>query len=88
MIEGTIIDKGLHMATVIVASGLFTVSYTAYRKKQNTKFMYICLAFAVFAVKEATLAVNALHLHNVTLTAAAHILNLAILGLFFKGTVQ
>lgn len=89
LIEGTLIDKGLHLITVAVASGLFAVSYTAYRKKkQNSKFMYICLAFAVFAVKEAIIAVNALHMHNVTLTAVAHVLNLAILGLFFKGTVQ
>lgn len=88
MLEGTLVDKGLHIATVVAATGLFTVSYTAYRKKNNQKFMYICLAFAVFAVKETLIAINALHLHSVTLTAATHLLNLAILGLFFKGTVQ
>lgn len=88
MLEGTLVDKGLHSLTVVAATGLFTVSYTAYRKKQNSKFMYICLAFAVFAGKETLIAVNALHLNSVTLTATAHLLNLAILGLFYKGTVQ
>lgn len=88
MLEGTLLDKGLHILTVVAATGLFTVSYTAYRKKYNTKFMYICLAFAVFTVKETMIAVNTLHLQSVTLTAAAHLLNLAILGLFFKGTVE
>jgi hypothetical protein len=88
MLEGTLIDKGLHIATVVAATGLFTVSYIAYRKKNNRKFMYICLAFAVFAVKETLIAVNALHLNNVALTATVHLLNLAILGLFFKGTVE
>jgi hypothetical protein len=88
MLEGTLLDKGLHLVTVAASAALLTVSYTAYRKKGNRKFMYICLAFAVFAVKEAIIAINALHLESVTLTAAAHILNLAILGLFFKGTVS
>lgn len=87
MLEGTLLDKGLHIVTVAVSAALLTVSYTAYRKKNNKKFMYICLAFAVFSLKEAVIAVNALHLHSVTLTTVAHLLNLAILGLFFKGTV-
>ena len=88
MIEGTLLDKGLHIITVVAATGLFTVSYTAYRKKHNKKFMYICLAFAVFAAKETLIAINALHLNSVFLTASAHLLNLAILGLFYKGMLQ
>lgn len=88
MIEGTLLDKGLHMITVVAAAGLFTVSYTAYKKQENKKFLYILAAFAVFAVKETLIAVNALHVQSPTLTTAAHLLNLAILGLFYRGTVQ
>ncbi|AOV94520.1 hypothetical protein AQV86_01175 [Nanohaloarchaea archaeon SG9] len=88
MLEGTLLDKGLHMITVVAATGLFTVSYTAYKKQENKKFLYILLAFAVFALKETLIAINSLHVNSATLTTAAHLLNLAILGLFYRGTVQ
>ena len=88
MIEGTLFDKGLHMITVMAAAGLFAVSYTAYKKQENKKFLYILAAFAVFAIKETLIAVNALHVQSPALTTGAHLLNLAILGLFYRGTVQ
>ncbi|MFB6114882.1 MAG: hypothetical protein ABEK04_01210 [Candidatus Nanohalobium sp.] len=88
MFEGTAPDIALHIVTVLVAAGLFTVSYKAYVKKQNKKFLYICMAFAVFAVKELLIALDTLYFSNPATVAGVHLLNLAILALFFRGTVK
>jgi len=74
--------------TVFVSTALFAVSYRAYSKKHNKKFMYVCTAFGVFMVKEVVIGVNALYFDLSIITAGIHMLNLAILALFFKGTVQ
>jgi len=50
--------------------------------------MYVCTAFGVFMVKEVVIGVNALYFDLSIITAGIHMLNLAILALFFKGTVQ
>ncbi|MFB6174699.1 MAG: hypothetical protein ABEJ87_01840 [Candidatus Nanohalobium sp.] len=87
MFEGSGPDLLLHLLTTSVAAVLFAVSYRAYRKKENSKFIYICAAFGVFAVKEGVIAANT-ELVRPELTAAVHVLNLTILGLFFRGTIK
>lgn len=88
MIEGTTLDLVLHMATVAAALGLFGVSYTAYRKKENEKFLYVCAAFAVFSVKEGIVMADILGYGADAIIGVSHVLNLVILGLFFRGTVK
>lgn len=88
MIEGTPLDLALHAATVAAALALFAVSYRAYRKKENEKFMYVCAAFGVFALKEAVVTASVSGLSIGFLTGLSHVLNLVILALFFRGTVK
>lgn len=88
LLEGTSIDTFLHIATMLTATALFAVSYRAYLKKHNKKFLYVLLAFAVFAVKEALITVSVIGSSPFPLTGLSHILNLVILGLFFMGTVR
>ncbi len=87
MFEGTQVDILLHVVTVLTASALFLVSFKAYRRKENGKFLYICLAFGVFSLKEFVLAANIL-MESSAVTAAVHLLNLLILALFFRGTLK
>ena len=86
--EGTIADVGIHVVTLIVASALFIVSVRAYRRKRNKKFLYVCGAFAVFAVKETLLTANIVLFGFPSVTGVTHLLNLVILGLFFYGVVR
>lgn len=88
MFEATIFDKTLHIITFAVATSLFALSYRAYKKKRNEKFLYVCIAFGVFAVKEGLVTTNSILLDSTNATAVVHILNLVILGLFFRGTVK
>lgn len=88
MIEGTTLDLGLHSLTVAAALALFAVSYRAYMKKENEKFLYVCAAFGVFAVKESVVTASVMGLSTGFLTGLSHILNLVILALFFRGTVK
>lgn len=88
MLDGTVLDIVLHMATLLVASGLVAVSYIAYVKKQNEKFFYVCIAFGVFCIKEILITVNTLYDTSPTVGATVHVLNLVILTLFFRGTVK
>jgi len=88
LFEGTTVDLVMHATTVVVAVALFTVSYRSYTKKQNEKFLYVCLAFGVFAVKEALVTLNILNMAFTGITWVSHFLNLVILGLFFRGTVK
>lgn len=88
MLEGTTVDMLMHVTTVVVAAILFAVSYRSYMKKQNEKFLYVCAAFAVFAVKEALVTLSILNMAFTGITWVSHFLNLVILGLFFRGTVK
>ncbi len=87
-LEGSMIDLGLHIVTVAVALLLFLIALKAYRKKQSRKFGFVCAAFGVFALKELLIALNILSFSLGLLTGIAHLLNLAILGLFFYGVVR
>lgn len=88
MIEGTQIDTILHILTFLVATALFLVSLRSYRKKGNEKFLYVCSAFGVFALKEAIITGSIIGVQFGGLTGVTHVLNLVILGLFFRGTVK
>lgn len=88
MLNATALDIALHTVTMLVASVLVAVSYIAYVKKQNEKFLYVCIAFGVFCIKEILITINTLYEVSVTGGAVVHVLNLVILALFFRGTVK
>lgn len=88
MFEGTTIDTALHLVTFAVAVILLAVSVKAYRKRSNSKFLYICLAFGFFALKEGLTTAGIFGLTFQGFTWIIHSLNLVILGLFFRGTVK
>lgn len=87
-VEGTTVDIGIHVVTAAVSIGLLTVSFRAYRRRQNQKFLYVCAAFAVFALKELVILGNVGYLASPAVTAFSHVLNLVILLLFFQGVVR
>lgn len=88
MIEGTPIDTILHILTFLVATTLLTVSIKSYKKKDNKKFLYICTAFGAFALKEAIITASITGTQIPAMTGITHILNLVILALFFRGTIE
>ncbi|MDY6770703.1 MAG: hypothetical protein SV186_01960 [Candidatus Nanohaloarchaea archaeon] len=88
MIEATTIDYIVHAATLLLATGLFVVSIRAYRMKRSRKFLYVCSAFGVFAVKAVLTFASVFYVTMPLLTALVHGLNLVIILLFFWGTVR
>jgi hypothetical protein len=88
MIEGTQFDTLLHVITLIVAVALFIVSISSYRKKGNKKFLYVCSAFGIFALKEVMITASIAGIQIPGSTGLTHILNLVILALFFRGTIR
>lgn len=88
MIEGTQFDTLLHIITLIIALVLFIVSISSYRKKGNRKFLYVCSAFGIFALKEIVITASIVGIQIPGNTGLTHILNLVILALFFRGTIR
>lgn len=88
MLEGTVLDLGLHAVTVTVAAALTLVSLRAYERERSPRFAFICGGFGLFALKELTILVNIFYLALPELTWIAHALNLGILGLFFYGVTR
>jgi hypothetical protein len=86
--EGSSIDIALHGVTVIVSLILGVVSVNAYAEKKNSRFLYLCLAFTAFAIKEALLTANIIYFTSSLVTGTLHVLNLIVLALFFTGMIQ
>lgn len=86
-----VVHKGLHVVIVILASLLAFVSILAYLRDGRKKFLFVCSAFLLFALRELILFSEvvlsyridvALPLVNAPLT---HILSFLILILFSIG---
>ncbi len=86
--EGTFFDDGVHILTGAVALSLFLVSLRAYLKLKKPKFLYLCLAFFLYAIKEVIVVLDVFFLRNPIATAVSHVLNLVVLLLFFAGVVK
>lgn len=78
----------LHFATAVLAIGLFALSLVAYRRKKNTKFLFICVAFLLFALKESILAGIPTALGDNPLHFFVHFLNFLILVFFAIGILK
>jgi hypothetical protein len=86
--EGSALDTALHAVTAVVAVALLTLSLQAYRKRSTRKFLFICIAFALFAVREVLIMGDLLFHVLPGIHVVAHILNLGILIAFFYGVVK
>ncbi len=78
----------MHIVIVIVAAILFVLSLITYLRTRKTKFLFICAAFLVFAVKEVILAVNIITFGTDPLMIFTHFLDLVILLLFAFGILK
>jgi hypothetical protein len=71
-----------------VAVTLFVLALRAYRRKPTEKFLFIGIAFGLFAVKEALITGDLLFTLFSGVPAIAHSLNLGILIAFFYGVIK
>jgi hypothetical protein len=79
----------MHIITAVVASILFVLSLITYTRTKKGKFLFICGAFLLFAVKEIVLAVSTVGLDaEPTSIFSTHILNLIILAMFAYGILK
>ncbi len=87
MHENMLVDMFLHTVTLIVSVFLLTVSYLSYKRKETEKFLYIFSAFGLFAVNELIILTNMAFIKS-EVTWINHIITLAILLLFYRGTTR
>lgn len=88
LIEGTSFDNAIHILTVVLALALFAVSALSYIRTQKQRFLYICLAFFLFAVKEILIAFAIFGAGSSMLIGVSHFLTFIILILFFIGVMK
>lgn len=86
--EGGSIDSSIHVLGAGVSVVLFIVSLRAYMAGRRGRFLYVCLAFLIFSVKEMTVLLDVLVMRSGDLTFLSHILTLAVVLLFFVGVVK
>jgi len=87
-IEGTRFDNIIHIVTAILAFSLFIISLRVYLRAKNKRFLYVCSAFLLFAIKEIIVVADILFLRSPTAVGISHTLNFVILILFFMGVIK
>ncbi len=88
VIEGSNFDNAVHLATVLLSLALFGISLLSYIRSKKPKFIYICSAFLLFAIKEIVTTYAILIAPTPFLVGLTHIMTFAILILFFIGVVK
>ncbi|GEM_PF-2267577 len=78
----------LHVIIALVAGILFFISLITYLRTRRGKFLFICSAFLVFAIKEIILAVNIISVGADPIVVLTHALDLVILLLFAAGILK
>ncbi|HLD05747.1 MAG TPA: hypothetical protein VJG90_08560 [Candidatus Nanoarchaeia archaeon] len=78
----------LHFITAALSIALFAISWLTYKKHNNRKFLFVCLAFFVFALKEIITALNIMVWHSGAIEVFTHALSLVILILFAIGIIR
>jgi len=87
-LEGGNFDSALHLVAASLSMILFAVSLKSYLAGRRGKFLYVCVAFLVFAASETLVLANVLFFKEVALTSVSHSLNLIVLLAFFAGVVK
>ncbi|XGI84542.1 hypothetical protein ACEU6E_04660 [Halorutilales archaeon Cl-col2-1] len=88
-IEGTQLDSAIHIATLILAAGIFVVAALAYYKRRNRRFMFLFVGFGLFFMKEISFMFGVMiNFPYRTTVGVTHILNLLVLVLFFFGLLR
>jgi hypothetical protein len=88
IIEGTSFDNVIHILTVVLALGLFAISSISYIRTRKSRFLYICSAFLLFAIKEIFITFAILGAGSPMLIGISHLLTFIILILFFIGVMK
>ncbi len=88
MVDGSGLDNAVHLATAVTAFSLFIVSLKAYLALKRRRFLYVCLAFLLYSIKEIIVVSEVLSFRNSAFTEISHVMNLAILLLFFAGLIK
>ncbi len=86
--EGTSWHHLLHFVTAALSLALFGLAWLTYQRNKNHKFLFICAAFLVFAIKEVILAMNVIVWNSPSVEIFTHVLNLVILVLFALGILR
>ncbi len=88
LIEGTSFDNAVHILTVVLALALFAVSALSYIRTKKQRFLYICSAFFLFALKEILTTFAILGAGSSMLIGVSHLITFLILILFFIGVMK
>ena len=75
----------LHVTATVVSVVLFIIALLVYMRNMRKRFLFVCLGFFVFSIKEVILAVNVMYIGSQQLEIVSHALDMVILGLFFIG---
>jgi hypothetical protein len=87
-IFGLEIEKLLNLGSGILALGLFFTTYAAYKRKKNSRFAFVCMAFFLFAVKGFLTSLDLIGLDLGWVDPVASLLNFAIILSFFFGVIR
>jgi hypothetical protein len=85
--------KSLHIVIILLATLLALLSILAYRRIGNRRFLLICLAFFLFAVREFIIFSEVVFSYRLDIliplvkAPVSHVLSLLILLLFFLGVL-
>ncbi|NIO38533.1 hypothetical protein GTO27_12675 [Candidatus Bathyarchaeota archaeon] len=88
---GIDIEALISIATTILASFLFSISFIAYRKDRRERLLFVTAAFFLFAVKGFLVALDEIVLLEefpLELEAIAQLLDFGVLALFFLGLMR
>ncbi|MEK6963472.1 MAG: hypothetical protein AABX70_03535 [Nanoarchaeota archaeon] len=78
----------LHFVTAALSLSLFGLASLVYQRNKNRKFLFICAAFLIFAIKEVVLAMNIIVWGSASVEVFTHALSLVILVLFALGILR
>ena len=87
-IFGLEIDELLNLGSGLLATGLFVVTFLAYKKTKRKRLVYVSTAFALFAINGFLTSTELFFEELAWIDPIASFLNFAILLSFFFGIVR
>jgi len=89
VLSGIELDNIITLISSILSIILFTLTFVAYKQSGKSKLSYIAAAFLLFAIKGFVLSSDMVFVYAVNwMDPAAHLLDFAILLLFFSGIIK
>lgn len=87
-ILGFELEKLLNLGSGLLAAGLFTATFLAYKRTGNKRLVYVSTAFILFAVKGILTSHELFFEEWAWVDPTASFLNFAILMSFFLGVIK